>query len=482
MRVLFIYRTASLDVTDPLGIMSISAVLKRAGHTVDLLIPNLEGNLFKKVREFAPEIIGFSVTTGSEDYYLEISRALKKELSFTAVFGGPHPTFFPDVLKCDGVDAICRGEGDEAIVEFADRLEKGEDVTNVLNFHVKNNGQIYQNPLRPLVSDLDTLPFVDRDILNKYAGYRYSRLRFFLSSRGCPYDCTYCFNHSLKKMYKEHGCGVYIRQRSVEHVIREISQVKKKYKMKKVYFYDDIFVMNKPWIREFTKRYKEEFDLPFTCYLRVNLVTEELISNLASAGCESVALAIESGNEAIREQVLHRRMTNDQIREAARLLHKYNICFMTQNMVALPDESIENAFETIQLNADIRPGYAWCSIFQPYIGTDVYNYCLEKGYLTIDHKQDITYQNEAPIKKEDKKQFENLHKLFGLAVEFPFILKRAKKLINWPKNPVFNISYRVFKGYTHFWRMRMSSFDPGFLVYLLCLIRYKIMVKLKRTM
>ena len=179
MKILFIYRTASLDVTDPLGIMSISAVLKRAGHTVDLLIPNLESNLFKKVRSFAPDIIGFSVTTGSEDYYLEMIRRLKEELSFTAVFGGPHPTFFPDVLQCEGLDAICRGEADEAIVEFADRMEKGLDITGVMNFHVKVDGRIHQNPLRPLIRDLDTLPFVDRDILNKYAGYRHSRLRFF---------------------------------------------------------------------------------------------------------------------------------------------------------------------------------------------------------------------------------------------------------------------------------------------------------------
>ena len=283
-------------------------------------------------------------------------------------------------------------------------------------------------------------------------------------------------------MYKENGCGKYIRQRSVDHVLEEIREVKEKYKVKKIYFYDDIFIMNKSWIREFTSRYKEEFDLPFTCYLRVNLVTEELIANLASAGCESVALAIESGNAAIREQVLHRKMTNDQIKEVARLLHKYKICFMTQNMVALPDESIDNAFETIQLNADIRPGYAWCSIFQPYIGTDVYNYCIEKGYLDPSHKQDITYQREAPIKKGDKKQFENLHKLFGLAVEFPFMLKITRKLMNWPKNPLFDITYRIFKGYTHFWRMRMSSFDLGFLIYIGCLIRYKILVKLKKTM
>lgn len=88
MRVLFIYRTASLDVTDPLGIMSLSAALKQAGHTVDLLIPNLEWDLVGKVRAFQPDIIGFSVTTGSEDYYLGICRSLKKELPFTAIFGG----------------------------------------------------------------------------------------------------------------------------------------------------------------------------------------------------------------------------------------------------------------------------------------------------------------------------------------------------------------------------------------------------------
>lgn len=385
------------------------------------------------------------------------------------------------MIESEGVDAICRGEADEALVEFVNVLEAGGDITQIRNFWIKKEGTVHRNPLRPLIQDLDSLPFVDRDILAKYPSYRHYGVRFFLGSRGCPYNCSYCFNHALQNLYKEAGGGPYIRQRSVPHVIEEIRRVKKDLKTKRVYFYDDIFILNKPWIREFTEAYGKEFDIPFTCYLRVNLVTEELIANLAGAGCSSVAMAIESGNPEIRENVLRRKMTNRDIEEAARLLHKYRICFMTQNMVGLPDETIDNAYETVELNARIRPGYAWCSIFQPYPGTDAYRYCIEKGYLSPDHKQDISYQREAPIKKQDKRLFENLHKILGLMAEFPSLIRFSRTLIKWPVTPLLSVAYRGFKGYTHFWRMNMSAFDLGFFLYIYRRILYVIRSKLMRA-
>lgn len=476
MKCLFIYRTASLDITDPMGIMHLIAAAKRGGHEADLLLSNLEKNLFRAAREYRPEVIGFSVTSGSEHYYLELIRRLRRHLDFLSLVGGPHPTFFPEIIEEPEVDIICRGEGDIALVDLLDRLRDGRDYSDVPNLWVKKNGAIIRNNMSPPIADLDELPFADRESSLKYYAYRHSGVRHFLAGRGCPYDCAYCFNHKLKSIIKEEtGSAGYCRLRSVEHLIGELEDVKARYPLKVAYFSDDLFIMNRKWLKEFTRAYAERVGLPMICYVRANLVTEEVARCLKEANCITIAMGVESGNEDIRRNVLNRNMTNEQIVKAADLLHNYGITIMTQNMVGLPEESINNAYETIDVNIRVRPAYAWASIFQPYPRTKLHEYCLEKGYLHDSHKQHASYQVESPINTGmTKREFENLHKLFALVIEFPSLRKLSRRLIRLPGNIFFNIIYRGFKGYTHIFRLRMSSGEVGFMGYLASLVMYRL--------
>lgn len=483
MKCLFVYKTASLDITDPIGIMCLIANLKKHGHEADLLLTNLEKDLFKAVREYQPDVIGFSLTSGSENYYLELIRRLRRHVKFVSLLGGPHPTFFPEIIEQDEVDIICRGEGDDAVVDLMERIKEGRDYSDIANLWVKKDGQIHRNPMRPLIQDLDRLPFPDRASFLKYYAYKHSSVKHFLASRGCPYDCTYCFNHMLKKLYREEaGAGKYCRIRSVDNVVREIEEVRRDYPLSVIYFHDDLFIMNKAWLKDFAAEYKKRVGLPMICYVRANLVTEEVVQHLKEANCITIAMGVESGNEAIRKTVLKRIMTNEQIIEAGRLFHKYGISVMTQNMVGLPEETIGDAYETIEINRQIRPAYAWVSIFQPYPRTEMHNYCIEKGYLDPSHVQHASYQVESPINKGmTKRQFENLHKFFALAIEFPLVLKMSHHLIRWPNNILFNVIYRVFKGYTHIFRLKMSSGEIGFLGYLWDLLGYRIRRSLGKT-
>jgi len=476
MKCLFVYRTASLDITDPMGIMSLIASVKQNGHEADLLLTNLEKDLFAAVEDYRPDVIGFSLTSGSEDYYLELIRRLRRRVDFLSVVGGPHPTFFPEFVENEEVDVICRGEGDEALVELLDCLRDGRDYSGVRNLWLKKDGRVVRNPMRPLISDLDTLPYPDRASFLKYYAYAHSSVKHFLATRGCPYDCTYCFNHLLKKLYRdEAGDTRYCRLRSVESVIREIEEVRRRYPLKVVYFHDDIFIVNREWLREFSAAYRSRVGLPMICYVRANLVTEEVARLLKEANCVTIAMGVESGNEEIRRRILKRDMSNDQIVGAARLFHQHGISIMTQNMVGLPEESIENAYETIRINVAVKPAYAWVSIFQPYPRTETHAYCLEKGYLNPAHIQHASYQVESPINTGlTKREFENLHKFFALVIEFPALMKLSRRLIRWPGNIFFNVIYRVFKGYTHIFRLRMSSGEIGFLVYLWNLLGYRI--------
>jgi len=476
MKCLFLYKTASLDITDPIGIMCLMAAVKKAGHQAELFLTNLEKNLFKSVREYQPDVIAFSITSGSENYYFELIKKLRQQVKFVAIMGGPHPTFFPEVIEQEGLDIICRGEGDEALVELLDRMQAGLRYDDIKNLWVKSNGEIVRNTMRPLIQDLDALPYPDRASFLKYYAYAHSSVKHFLAGRGCPYDCAYCFNHMLKKIYREEtGDTQYCRMRSVESVIREIEEVRAGYPLKIVYFHDDLFIMNKTWLKEFSTAYKARIGLPMICYVRANLVNEEVVQYLKEANCITIAMGIESGNDQIRRTVLNRKMDNEQIILAADLFHKYGISIMTQNMVGLPEETIDDAYATVDLNRRVKPAYAWVSIFQPYPRTELHRYCIDKGYLDPSHIQNASYQVESPINTGiTKREFENLHKFFALSVESSLFRRLSRSLIRLPGNIVFNIVYRVFKGYTHIVRLKMSSGEIGFIVYLGNLIMYKI--------
>ena len=483
MKCLFVYKTASLDITDPMGIMCLIANVKKHDHESDLFLTNLEPNLFKAVADYKPDVIGFSVTSGSEPYYLELIRRLRKHTKFISILGGPHPTFFPEIIEEPEVDIICRGEGDDAIVALLNKLQAGEDYSLLPNLWVKKDGNVIKNHIMPLNQSLDSLPFPDRASFLKYYAYAHSSVKHFLAGRGCPYDCAYCFNHKLKKMYRDEANETqYCRLRSVENVIQELEDVRKNYPLKIVYFHDDLFIMNRVWLKEFAEVYSKRVGLPMICYVRANLVNEEVVKSLKQANCVTIAMGIESGSEALRKIVLNRDMTNAKIIEAADLFHKYGISIMTQNMVGLPDETIENAYETIAVNARVKPSYAWASIFQPYPRTELWHYCVKKGYLDVTHKQHASYQVESPINKgATKRQFENLHKFFALCLEFPSLIPLSRRLIKWPNNIFYNLIYRGFKGYTHIFRLKMSSGELGFFVYLWGIMLYKLRRAMGRT-
>jgi len=293
----------------------------------------------------------------------------------------------------------------------------------------------------------------------------------------CPYDCTYCFNHLLKKLYREEagGVGKYCRIRSVDNVIRELEEVRAIFPLNIIYFHDDLFIMNRAWLKEFSVEYKKRIGLPMICYVRANLIDEEIVQCLKEANCITIAMGVESGNEHLRKTLLKRIMSNEQIISAAQLFHKYGISIMTQNMVGLLEETIDDAYETIEVNTQVKPAYAWVSIFQPYPRTEMHKLCIEKGYLDPSHIQHASYQVESPINKGmTKREFEDLHKFFALAIEFPLVRKFSHQMIRWPNNIVFNITYRLFKGYAHIFRLKMSSGEIGFLRYLWDLLGYKI--------
>ena len=430
-----------------IGTMYLSAALKKAGHQCDVLVNSLERDLMGKLKKAKPDLVAFSVITGNDKGCLAMARKIKEKINCKVIFGGPHATHFPEVVKEEAVDYACRGEGEEAIVELADKLGRGEPTTNISGIWCKKDGEVIRNDVNKLIENLDSLPFPDRDVYYKYKKMKNNPQKRFLTARGCPYNCSFCFNHSLRSLYKNKG--VYIRQRSIENVISEILEVKKKYGLRTVLFEDDTFTLNKKRVMDFLKVYRKKIALPFIVSVRANLVDEELIKTFKDSGCKSIFFGIETGNEKLRNELLKKNLSNRDILETARLLHKYKIKFKTFNILGLPDETLENAFETLELNAKIRPTFPWCSIFQPYPKTELGTYAIQHNYITDFGNIKPYFFMASIMNKKDINEIINLQRLFALGVKFPLTIPLIRKLVKLPPNFVFNLIFLLGYAYTY---------------------------------
>ena len=366
MKILFIYKN---EFVEPLGIMSLSAYLKKNGHKCYFLDAQFERDIIGEAGKISPGIIAYSVMTGKHKYYRELNARLKKQFKFFSVFGGPHCTFFPDFINEEGVDAVCRGEGEAALLELANGLERGSGISAIKNLWVKSCGKVHKNDLRDLTEDLDSLPFPDRELINKYNHYRLMPRRGVMTGRGCPYACTYCFNHSYHSLYRDKGSV--IRRRSVGNVIEELRQLKETCKPRRFHFWDDTFNLDREWVADFCDAYRKEVGLPFLVNIRMNLVEDGSIKALKDAGCITVVTAIESGDEHIRNNILKRNMTEKQILDACSVFRKHGLKIYIGNMIGLPDETLDMSFKTVELNARCKPSYSNVSIYMPYPGTEL---------------------------------------------------------------------------------------------------------------
>jgi radical SAM superfamily enzyme YgiQ (UPF0313 family) len=372
-----------------IAIGSLSSALKQVGHESSLIHVTGEiskDELLRRVETEAPDLIGFSSTSHHASYVKQWAAWLaESEKRVPAIYGGIHPTILPDeCIAMQGIDIICRGEGEAPLAELCHKMENGEDISGVPNLWVKHNGTITKNELRNLTEDLDTLPFPDRHIFD-YMTLMDERegVAVFLASRGCPFSCTYCSNHALRKIYGKGSKTV--RFRSVDSIIAEIKQVLSDYPfIKMIIFHDDILFLKKSWAEEFAEKYSREIKLPFICNARADVTTEETVNLLKKAGCYLVKVGLESGNEEIRFEVLKRKMTNEQITKAFSLCKKAGLLTLSCNIVGIPYETPAAILDTIKLNASIGVDFMHASIFQPYKGTKLDELCREKNFIGTD--------------------------------------------------------------------------------------------------
>jgi len=439
------------DIFGRIGLMSLSAVLKKEGHECDVLVDDLEKNIVQKALKINPDIIAFSITTGEFPWMRGIGTQIRKKFTNLIICGGAHPTFYPEVINEDYLDAICVGEGEEAIKEFVNTLEKEENFTKIQNFYVKKNGKIYKNEVRTLINDLDTIPFPDRKLYDRYSFFRNPKNDFngknlVMISRGCPFHCAFCFNKNYKELYR--GKGKVFRRRSVSNVIKEIEIMKERNKyLNFLIFTDDIFTSPpKSWLYKFLEQYKEKIRIPFSIITRADLLDKDIIEKLRQANCYSIKMSLESSSDFIRNKILKKGMTNQQVIKAANLIRKFGLKLQLFNIIGNPGETLDMAIKTFELNKKVRPTYASCYLLNPYPGTEVFDYAQKRNY--IDKNFDLKNINYSlhiitPIKMKNRREIWNLQNIFGFSVYLNLPTFLVRLLIKLPFKKLYELLFGI---------------------------------------
>ena len=455
MKVLFILKNAFTQ--ERLGIMLLSSWLKKEGHSTKLLMTETLSldEIVREVQEFDPKILAYSIMTGEHTYYLNLNQLIKQKLDVYSVFGGPHPTFLPEMIEHEGVDACCLGEGDLAFPKLVNQMEKGLNFYDVDNFWFQVDGKIIKNEIGPLV-DMTDLPLPDRDLMYKAdPSLGANGIKTSMTMRGCPYLCTYCFNSAYNDMTQ--GKGDVIRARSVDSVIAEFKQILNYYPLEFAQFLDDTFLLHtKEWMKEFAEKFPKEIGVPFSCTIRPNVAMDGLVKSLKQAGCWHVWMGVECGNNELATKLLKRHLPNEKIFEAMDVLHKHDIRVFTQNLIGLPtEEPVKVDLETLDFNIKLKPYFGWSSILYPFPSTPIGEYAVDNGYFHGEF-DDVNISNKSTTCLAFKdtlvqRKIDNLHKLFGIIVEYPFLRPFTSFLISLPLTNFYKYLFFLFYGYKHVW-------------------------------
>jgi radical SAM superfamily enzyme YgiQ (UPF0313 family) len=448
MRVAFV--EPAMANVEPLGIGYLAQMLIDNGYEVRYFEAPRR-NFFAKIKEFNPQVLAYSVTTGKHRLCRNLNRALRGHFTdAVSLFGGAHCTFYPEFIESDPlIDGVCQGEGEYALLEFLNKLDKSQDYSGVANWHVRYKEKIYRNQVREKIADLDSIPFPNRDIIySENPGLLQSPIKRIITSRGCPFACSYCFNKKYNAIYADKG-KVY-RSRSPRNIVAEAKAIRDKYPFTFLKIADDIFGMTMDF-DEFAGLYGKQVGIPFTCNFRPNLVERERVKKLKAAGCVAITIALESGNDFIRNSVLHRNLSQEVMEKAFSILKEEGLRIWSQNIIGSPGETLDMAMETFNFNVRHKVDFAECNLLSPFPGTAVYNYCVENNYFDgeIDNLP-RSFCLDSRIRfssRNEKKQFINFHKFFSFAAKHPGSLPLVKILMKFPPNRLFVFFNRVYDMY-----------------------------------
>ena len=419
-----------------------------------------------------PDAIGISFTTLYEGYVRDTINFIRTHCSkkIPIIIGGVHPTLKPDdAIRIDGVDVVVLGEGEETLSDILNALSAGNNLNGIPGLIYKtSDGEIVQNPLRPWIKDINSLPFPNYDLWEEIDTYFYFLSQLWLiGTRGCPYSCVNCEELPLRRAIP----GKRYRVRDPKNYVEEISYHYEKYKdrgFRMAHPFDPVFPLDRNW----TKRFCEEYiksglsrKLPFSIFSRGDTFflnaregaefDEEKLRWLAEAGCKEIRVGIESGTERMRNEIHQKNVSNYQLRESFRYFKKYNIITIGYNMLGGPTETKNDLIQTFKMNVELNPDKPIFFIYQPLthdltkMGLVEQDHEIGSHILTKRSKKKLerSSQDQATIQFGEPMPSEYYSKNWIIIFQYfcysYFVAKRMLKLIIRQK-------HRFFINFYHF--------------------------------
>lgn len=428
---------ADFFLGEPNGVLQLAAILKRDGHEVKLLALRRQ-SLVHELRQWNPDVIAYSAMSPEIPIFRKADALVctwAKDRRVLRVMGGAHATYFPHILAELGLDAICMGEGDRALPELVRRFACNESLAGIPNILVP--GEDLDAMRKELISNLDELPFIDRELYyNVMPHYRVLAMRGFMTGRGCPYDCTYCHNHAFKKLFQ--GCGKIVRRRSVGHVLAEMQEVLRQAPhIRLIRISDDTFAhIIDDWLIEFLERYKREINLPFYCLMRSNTLTDKMAKLLSQAGCISIGMSVESGNEQVRNEILRRGLTDRVVIDSFANAQRYGLQTYGNTLLALPGTTFADDLQSFCFTKSLKMTVPTFGIFSPYPLTRLTAYAIDIGSLPANFDFQHHTGRESALQSfspREKRMQLNLMYLGTLFCALPdSFLPLLRILLRWP--------------------------------------------------
>jgi radical SAM superfamily enzyme YgiQ (UPF0313 family) len=356
-----------------------------------------------------PLFVGMSVRSTHFELAAKVTRLLKARKSIPVVWGGVHVILRPE--QClEYADIVCIGEGDITIVDLARRLQHNESCADLPNLWLRDGGGVRRNPPLPLIRNLDSLPFPDftntnKSLFEKDAVFPLPSSDAVLSynimtSRGCPYNCTYCCNSALRRRLSPEGS--FVRRRSIDNVLSELRLAREKFpNLNFVFFNDDVFTFDREWVIRFCSEYRRSIALPFLCYCHPKSAQEDVIKALKDAGVKLMAMGIQTGSERFRKEYYGRYDTNEDIAHAAELLSKYGIEHVFDIILDNPLETEADHLETLKLLLRLpKPFDLHMHTLTHFPETELTNRLLAEGRIKQCDVEDLRkegYERWAPM-------------------------------------------------------------------------------------
>jgi len=426
------------------GISYISSVLKAGGHQTQLVVLGSNNHWRDNIKilntfmgKFSPHLVCFTAVASQYFFVKKVAGMIKSRWPDKyLVIGGVHATLNSSEVLSDSFDAVCVGEGEYPILELCTQIEVNNIPHGIANLWIKSpDGRIEKNSPRPFLQDIDSLPFPDRTMWEPWMKEQIGAELALLAGRGCPYGCTYCCNHTLKKVTS----GKYVRLRSPENIIKEVAFLHAKYPTQsKIYFEIESIALNKSWLIELCKQL-EAFNatinnsISYGCNFRISpqSIDEKIFFALKKAHFYKINIGLESGSERIRREILKRNYSNRNFLDVTVMARKVGLKVFVFNMIGLPGETYDDYMETVSLNRQCQPDNHYTGIFFPYSGTELYDICVREGFIS------------TPINT----RLERRHPV----IDFPHFSKlQIQKAYTW-------FNYQVYKGYKPLWWVLMKT-------------------------